>query len=214
MSRMSLEAESSSRSAWNARAAVVRCSGARVLRTPSHVKASLTAAIVVRSLCAALRSRLVVGVLMGGVVVRRELVWPVVGSVVVAVDIGMNGFLVEWMEGPAAKTACRLVAAQVGKSHWLVTVSRAYGGRSEGAPTSEKGWIAASSLRCRATGMVSHHEPGRSTCRGQNRSFCRGQCDSFKKIPLPSRAAHCLRYSAAECGNGCRHQLAFRSPDS
>jgi hypothetical protein len=35
---------------------VVRCSGARVLRTPSQVNASLTAAIVVRSLLAAERS--------------------------------------------------------------------------------------------------------------------------------------------------------------
>jgi len=51
---MSFEAESDSRSAWNARAAVVRYSGARVFRTPSHVKESFTAAIVVRSLLAAL----------------------------------------------------------------------------------------------------------------------------------------------------------------
>ena len=41
-----MEAESSFRSAWNAQAAVVRCSGARVFLTPSHVKASLTAAMV------------------------------------------------------------------------------------------------------------------------------------------------------------------------
>ncbi|MEN6451537.1 MAG: hypothetical protein ABFC96_13680 [Thermoguttaceae bacterium] len=74
---MSLLAESSSRSAWNARAAVVRCSGARVLRTPSHVNESLTAAIVARSLLAALRSSWLLGVLVGWVVVRRELVWLV-----------------------------------------------------------------------------------------------------------------------------------------
>jgi uncharacterized membrane protein len=77
VSRMSLLAESSSRSAWNARAAVVRCSGARVLRTPSHVKESFTAAIVVRSLLAALGVVWVTGVVVGWGVVRRELVWPV-----------------------------------------------------------------------------------------------------------------------------------------
>ena len=65
----------------------MRCSGARVLRTPSHVKESFTAAIVVRSLLAAERSSWFVGVLVGWVVVRRELVWPVSWDVVVAVDI-------------------------------------------------------------------------------------------------------------------------------
>ena len=82
---MSLLAESSSRSAWNARAAVVRCSGARVFLTPSHVKASLTAAIVVRSLWAAERSSWVVGLLVEGVVVRLAVFWPVSWGVVVAV---------------------------------------------------------------------------------------------------------------------------------
>ena len=104
MSRMSLLAESSSRSAWNARAAVLRCSGARVLRTPNHVKLSFTAAIVARSLLAAERSSWVVGVLVGEVVVRLVVCWPVVGSVVVAVDIGTCDLLEGWMEGPAAKT--------------------------------------------------------------------------------------------------------------
>jgi hypothetical protein len=92
---MSFEAESSSRSAWDARAAVVRCSGASVLRTPSHVKASFTAAIAVRSLLAAERSSWVVGVLEGLVVVRRELVCSeVVGvSTVLAVLVKSFGFL-------------------------------------------------------------------------------------------------------------------------
>ena len=84
VSRMSLLAESSSLSAWNARAAVVRCSGARVFLTPSHVKESLTAAIVVRSLWAAERSSWVVGELVGWVVVRLAVCWPVVDSVVVS----------------------------------------------------------------------------------------------------------------------------------
>ena len=48
-----------------------------VLRTPSHVKASLTAAIVARSLLAAERSVWVAAVVDEGVVVRREVVWPV-----------------------------------------------------------------------------------------------------------------------------------------
>jgi hypothetical protein len=81
-------ARSSWRSAWDTRAAVVRCSGARVFRTPSHVKASLTAAIVVRSLWAALGEVWVVGLFVGWVVDRLVVCWPVVGSVVVAVVMG------------------------------------------------------------------------------------------------------------------------------
>jgi hypothetical protein len=49
---------------------------------------------MVRSLWAAERSSWLVGVLVGWVEVRRELVWPVSWDVVVAVDIG---FL--WVEG-------------------------------------------------------------------------------------------------------------------
>jgi hypothetical protein len=86
---MSLLAESSSRSAWNARAAVVRCSGARVFRTPSHVKARRTAAIVVPRRLAAERSDWERGVLLDWIVDRRVVCGPVVGSVVVAVDIGL-----------------------------------------------------------------------------------------------------------------------------
>ncbi len=63
----------------------MRCSGARVFLTPSHVKASLTAAIVVRSLWAAERSSWVVGVLVGWVVVRFVVCGPVSWDVVVAV---------------------------------------------------------------------------------------------------------------------------------
>ena len=123
MSRISFEAESSSRSAWNARAAVVRCSGARVLRTPSHVKESLTAAIVVRSLLAAERSCCVTGCWASRCRPRGEACWPVSWDVVVvAVDIGTCGFLEGWMKGSAAKTADRPVAARVWKSPWLVTV--------------------------------------------------------------------------------------------
>ena len=86
---MSLLAERSSRSAWNARAAVVRWSGARVFLTPSHVKAKRTAAIVVRSLWTAERSSWVVGLVVGWVVGRLVVCWPVSWDVVVvAVDMG------------------------------------------------------------------------------------------------------------------------------
>ena len=107
----------------------MRCSWAKVLRTPSHVKASLTAAIVVRSLWAALRSSWVVGVLVGWVVVRLVTCWPVSCEVVVVVDIGTGNLLEECVEGPAAKAADRLVAARAWKSPWLVTVLEACGGR-------------------------------------------------------------------------------------
>lgn len=62
------------------------------------MKARRTAAIVARSLLAAVRSSWLVGLLVGEVVVRREPVWPVVGSVVVAVD--MKWFLF-WCIGRA-----------------------------------------------------------------------------------------------------------------
>ena len=61
----------------------MRCSGARVFLTPSHVKASFTAAIVVRRRLAALGEVWVVGL----VVDRLVVCGLVVGSVVVAVDI-------------------------------------------------------------------------------------------------------------------------------
>jgi hypothetical protein len=79
--------------------------------------------MVVRSLLAALGVVWVTGVLVGWVVARRELVWPVSWDVVVAVDIGTCDLLEDWMEDPAAKTADRPVAARAWKSAWLVTVS-------------------------------------------------------------------------------------------
>jgi hypothetical protein len=63
------------------------CAGARVLRTPSHVNASLTAAIVVRSLLAALGFVWVVGLLVGWIVDRLAVCWPVSWDVVMKVDI-------------------------------------------------------------------------------------------------------------------------------
>ena len=68
------------------------CAGARVLRTPSHVNASLTAAIVVRSLWAALGVVWVAGLLVGWVVVRLAAYWPLSWDVVVKVDIVFFGF--------------------------------------------------------------------------------------------------------------------------
>ena len=65
----------------------MRCSGAKVLRTPSHVKASFTAAIVVRSLWAALGVVWVMGLLLDWDVDRLVVCWPVSWDVVVAVDI-------------------------------------------------------------------------------------------------------------------------------
>jgi len=61
-------------------------------------------------------------VLVGWLAVRRELVWPLSWDVVVAVDMGTCDLLESWMEGPAAQTADRPVAAQAWKTLWLVTV--------------------------------------------------------------------------------------------
>ncbi|MFM8497200.1 MAG: hypothetical protein ACKOEM_17020 [Planctomycetia bacterium] len=69
------------------------------------MKASLTAAIVARSLWAAERSSWLVGVLVGWVVVRLVVRWPVPWDVVVAVAIGTCDLLEGWLERPAAKTA-------------------------------------------------------------------------------------------------------------
>jgi hypothetical protein len=93
------------------------------------VKASLTAAIVVRSLWAALGVVCVAGLVAGLVVARLAVCWPVSWDVVVAVDIGTLSLLGECVEGPAAKTADRLVAARAWKSPWLVTLPEAYGRR-------------------------------------------------------------------------------------
>jgi hypothetical protein len=72
----------------------VRCSGARIFLTPSHVNESFTAAIVVRSLLAAVGEVWVAGLVVGRVVDRGGVCWPVWGSVVVAVD--MRWFLL-WL---------------------------------------------------------------------------------------------------------------------
>jgi hypothetical protein len=93
------------------------------------VKASLTAAMVVRSLWAELGEVWLTGALLGWVVDREDWFWPVSWDVVVAVDIGTWNLLGECVEEPAAKTADRPVAARVWKSPWLVTLLEAYGGR-------------------------------------------------------------------------------------
>ena len=107
----------------------MRCSGSRVFLPPSHVNESFTAAIVVRSLLAAVGEVWVAGLVVGRVVGRGGWFWLLARDVVVAVDIGTWSLLEGWMEGPPAKTADRPVAARVWKSHWLVTVLEAYGGR-------------------------------------------------------------------------------------
>ena len=145
----------SSRSAWNTLAAVVRCSGARVLRTPSRVKATLTAAMVVRSVWAALGVGWVTKLLLGWDVDRLAVCWPVSWDVVVAVDIGTWNLLGECVERPAAKTADRPVAARAWKRPWLVTVLEAYGGRlaieaTMEPPVTERG----------SSGVKSAGEPG------------------------------------------------------
>jgi len=60
---------------------------------------------------------------------RFVVCWPLSWDVVVAVDIGTWNLLEDWMEGPAAKTADRPVAALAWKSAWLVTLLEAYDGR-------------------------------------------------------------------------------------
>ena len=73
------------------------------------------------------------GLVVGWVVDRGDWLWPVSCDVVVAVvavDIGKCNLLEEWMEGPAAKTVDRLVAAQAWKSPWLVTVFGRWEARS------------------------------------------------------------------------------------
>jgi hypothetical protein len=79
------------------------------------VKASLTAAIVVRSLWAALGVVWVMGLLLGWDVDRLAVCWPVSWDVVIAVDIGTWNLLEDWMEGPTATTADRPVAARLEK---------------------------------------------------------------------------------------------------
>ena len=72
--------------------------------------------MVARNLLAALRSSLLVGVLVGLVTARRDWFWSVVGSVVVALDIiprvvwkGIAGLSLPCAEGYAtAAKGCRL----------------------------------------------------------------------------------------------------------
>jgi hypothetical protein len=68
-------------------------------------------------------------VLVGWVVVRLVVCWPVSWDVVVAVDIGTWNLLGENVEGPAAKTADRPVAALAWKRPLMVTLLEAYGRR-------------------------------------------------------------------------------------
>jgi hypothetical protein len=68
------------------------------------VNASFTAAIVVRSLWAALGEVCVARLLVGWVVDRLAVCWPVSWDVVVKVDMERMGLLEGWMEGPAAQT--------------------------------------------------------------------------------------------------------------
>ena len=67
--------------------------------------------------------------LLGWVVGRFVVCWPVSWEVVVAVDIGTLSLLGECVEGPAAKSADRRVASLAWKSPWPLTVLEAYGGR-------------------------------------------------------------------------------------
>jgi hypothetical protein len=101
------------------------------------VKESFTAAIVVRSLWAAFGLVWVVGLVVGWVVGLGDWVWLVMGSVVVAVDIGTWNLLGECVEDPAAKTADRPVAAQAWKSPWLVTFFGRWEARSATEATME-----------------------------------------------------------------------------
>ncbi len=67
------------------------------------MKARRTAAIVVRSLLAALGEVCVAGLVAGWVVGRLVMVWPVMGSVEVAVDICVRGIslkVVGWKARP------------------------------------------------------------------------------------------------------------------
>jgi len=84
--------------------------------------------MVVRSLWAALGEVWVVGEFVGWVVDRLVVCGLVSVDVVVAVDIWVRGIslgVVGWKARPR-----RLVAAQAGKSHWLVTIFGAYDARS------------------------------------------------------------------------------------
>jgi hypothetical protein len=97
------------------------------------VKASFTAAIVVRSLWAALGEVCVAGLLVGWVAVRLVVCWPVSWDVVVAVDIDTWNLLGENVEGPTAKTG----GGTAWKTPWLVTVFGRWKARSAMEATME-----------------------------------------------------------------------------
>ena len=84
-----------------------------------------------------LREVCVAGLLVGWIADRLVVCWPVSWDVVVAVDIGTCDLLGGWVEGPAAKTADRLVAAQAWKSPWLVTLFGRWQARSATGVTME-----------------------------------------------------------------------------
>ncbi len=89
---------------------------------------------MVRSLLAALGEVCVVGLVVGWVVDRLVVCWPVSVDVVVAVDIGTCDLLEGWMEGPAAQTEDRLVAARA----WRIPLAGdAFG--ALGSPISHRG---------------------------------------------------------------------------
>ena len=92
---------------------------------------------MVRSLWAALGAVWWIGMLVGWVVDRLVVCWPVSWDVVVAVDIGTCDLLEGWMEGLAAKIADRLVAARTGKTPWLVTFFGRWEARSATEATVE-----------------------------------------------------------------------------
>jgi hypothetical protein len=106
----------------------VRCSEARVFRTPSHVKASFTAAILVRSLLAAERSCCVTGWWVSRWRAARRYVLAGVGGC-----CGRGG---HWVRGISLNMGAwkarprRLVAARTGKRQWLAPVFGAYDGLS------------------------------------------------------------------------------------
>ncbi len=86
--------------------------------------------MVVRSLLAAERSSWVVGVVVGWVVDRLAVCWPVSVEVVVAVDMGTCGFLEGWMKGPAAETGSGMGWENplAGDAFWMLGSPISHGG--------------------------------------------------------------------------------------
>jgi hypothetical protein len=103
----------------------------------------------------------VVAVLVGWVVDRLAVCWPVSWEVVVAVDMGTCGLLEGWMKGPAAKTAARLVAAQAWKTLWLVTFFRRWEARSATEAAMEPPVTTSRNERAKITGLEGRFLSGR-----------------------------------------------------